>query len=106
MLSHNDGVSRSSSVIIAATSPRATRTRLPPDWTRLSGVVVRIDQVSVNYVHSSRPSASDLVSERGAALAHTVPPIRTQQSHTGLISGWIVRIRSAQGAQKRPDHPQ
>ncbi|MDJ0336646.1 hypothetical protein QMK31_00205 [Cryobacterium sp. PH31-O1] len=75
----------------------ATRDLGSPDWTVVNGVVVRVDQVSVEYVPSSDPSETARVPKHGAAVVHTVTSIWPVQPHHGLIAGWIVRIRLNQG---------
>ncbi|RMB61392.1 hypothetical protein EAX62_01670 [Tessaracoccus antarcticus] len=66
-----------------------------PEWTRMSGVVQRIEHVSVRYVQPTDPSGTGSVPERGAAVVHTVPSIWPEQPHTGSTTGWIVRIVEA-----------
>ncbi len=58
----------------------------------LSGVVVRIDQVSVRFVDSERYGYS--APETHAGQQHTVSSLSARRPHHGTITGWIVRIRS------------
>lgn len=71
----------------------ATRGENALDWTEINGVVVRLDQVSVQYVQSNDPAQRGLFPQRGAAVVHTVSSIWPVQPHHGHLSGWIVRIR-------------
>ena len=74
----------------------ATRGPESPDWTQVSGLVVRVDQVSVLYVRSTDRFERGLVPERGKAVVHTVPSIWPKQPHHGHVSGWIIRLRLGQ----------
>lgn len=59
------------------------------EWTRLSGHVTRIDQVSVRYP-TDRGAG---LAEEGSAMQHTVSSVQERRSHHGSLVGWVVRIR-------------
>ncbi len=59
------------------------------EWTRLSGRVTRIDQVSVRYP-SDRGTG---LAEVGSAMQHTVSSVQQRRSHHESLVGWILRIR-------------
>lgn len=60
----------------------------------LSGVVTRIDQVSVRFVGSDDPAdGGGLVPECGGAHQHSVSALSDRRPHHGSITGWIVRVR-------------
>lgn len=67
----------------------------PSLWTRLSGHVIRIDQISVRHQPSekstntrgSRPEVEDV-------MEHSVQSLDQPRAHYGHIVGWIVRIRN------------
>ncbi|WP_394252019.1 DUF6578 domain-containing protein [Arthrobacter pityocampae] len=61
----------------------------PSEWTRLSGRVTRIDQVSVRYP-VDRGSG---LAEVGSAMQHTVSSVQERRSHDGTLVGWVIRIR-------------
>lgn len=58
----------------------------------VSGVVIRIDQVSVRFVSSERHGYS--APEAHGGQQHTVSSLSTRRPHHGTITGWIVRVRS------------
>lgn len=59
------------------------------EWTRLSGRVTRIDQVSVRYPVDSRTGLAEI----GSAMQHTVASVRERRKHDGSLVGWVIRIR-------------
>lgn len=59
------------------------------EWTRLSGRVTRIDQVSVRYPADRGTGLAEV----GSAMQHTVPSVRERRTHHGTLVGWIVRIK-------------
>ena len=63
------------------------------DWSHLGGTVIRIDQISIRYVHPVEALQPGLVPERGAAVMNTVSSIWPMQPHHGSIVGWIIRLR-------------
>ena len=75
------------------TYANATRNVDATDWNRLGGTVVRIDQISIRYLPSTKPLEAGLVPDRGAAVVHAVSSIWPTQPHHGSVCGWIVHIR-------------
>ncbi|AMB58519.1 DUF6578 domain-containing protein [Microterricola viridarii] len=73
----------------------ASATRAPdaPDWTRIRGDILAIEQVSVRYTRSTDPSEVGSVPEPGAAVTLRVPSLWPKHPHIGSVVGWIVRVR-------------
>lgn len=59
----------------------------------LSGVVTRIDQVSVRFVNDPTGPGTR-VPERLGAQQHSVSSLSERRPHHGDVTAWIVRIRS------------
>jgi hypothetical protein len=75
----------------------ATREPSDPDWTSLTGRVVRIDQVSTLRV-SSQGSTGD-VPAPGDAMQHEVRSFTKRRTHRGDLVGWVVRVRRVSPAR-------
>lgn len=68
-------------------------------WTRLTGRVTRIDQVSVRYPGAGDPAYLGAgLAEVGGAVQHTVASVQERRGHDGSLVGWIVRIEGPVGS--------